>query len=113
MKTMEKAKATEGKQVGIRLDGALLSELESLQKTLIPNGDLTLSQVIRLILRRGVQGVKEDALKEVREVADTLRVMHEAAVIGFADDVPNTLRDDTLQAIQKALAMVTLGKPRE
>ena len=43
MKTMEKAKATEGKQVGIRLDGALLSELESLQKTLIPNGDLTLT----------------------------------------------------------------------
>ena len=110
---MEKAKATEGKQVGIRLDGALLSELESLQKTLIPNGDLTLSQVIRLILRRGVQAVKDDALKEVRDVAETLQMMQECAAIGLSDDVPNALRDDTLRAIQKALAMVTLGKPHE
>lgn len=59
---MEKAKAPKGKQVGIRLDGALRSDLEALQKTLLPNGDLTLSQVVRLILQRGIQGVKQDAL---------------------------------------------------
>lgn len=60
---MSTTKPTKGKQVGIRLDGALRADLEALQKTLLPNGDLSLSQVVRLILQRGIQGVKQDALK--------------------------------------------------
>ena len=55
---MGRPKVADGKPLSIRLDTKTRERLEALQKTLLPGDEVTLAQVVRVVLSRGLDEVE-------------------------------------------------------
>ena len=58
---MGRPKIADGKPLSIRLDAATRERLEALQNKLIPGGEVTLAQVVRAALTRGIEALEASA----------------------------------------------------
>lgn len=55
---MGRPKIADGKPLSIRLDAATRERLKALQNKLIPGGEVTLAQVVRAALTRGIESLE-------------------------------------------------------
>lgn len=60
---MGRPKVADGKPLSIRLDTETRERLEALQKTLTPGLEITLAQVVRAALARGIESLEKAAKK--------------------------------------------------
>lgn len=58
---MGRPRVSDGKPLSIRLDTATRDRLEALQKTLTPGLEVTLAQVVRAALVRGLEALEAGA----------------------------------------------------